>query len=173
MKRFIIISVIAIFILTLCFLVLGITRKTKEKALLEEQISRLPSFSFITLERTLFNSGSIKEGPILIVRFHPECEHCQYEISELLKSKIFETGAKILLISDAEQDMVISFLDQFNITEKQDIIPLLDTAYVFSEVFGSDIVPSNYIYNRNMELVKVLKGEYKVESILKYLETGE
>ncbi len=173
MKRLIIISVIAIFILTLSFLVFGITRKTKEKALIEEQISKLPSFSFITLEKTLFNSDSIKEGPILIVRFHPECEHCQYEISELLRNRIPELGVKVLLISGAGRDMVISFLDQFNITEKQCIIPLLDTAYVFSEIFGADIIPSNYIYNRNLELVKVLKGEYKVESILKYLELGE
>ncbi len=173
MKRIIIISVLLIFTLMLSFLVFGITRKSKEKAIIEKNISKLPSFSFITLERSLFSSDSIKEGPILIVRFHPECEHCQYELSELMRSKIYESCAKILLISGAERGMVMSFLDKFNIAEKLNIIPLLDTAYVFNEIFGDDIVPSNYIYNSRLELVKVLKGEYKVESIQRYLETSE
>jgi len=157
----------------LSFLVFGITRKTKEKALMEEQISKLPSFSFVMLDNTVYNSDSIKEGPVLIVRFHPECEHCQYEISELLKSKIPDSGIKVLLISDAERNIVISFLNQFNISEKQKIIPLLDTAFVFGEIFGKDIVPSTYIYNKDLELVEVLPGEYKIETILSYLEEGE
>ena len=157
----------------LSFLVFGITRKTKEKALMEEQISKLPSFSFVMLDNTVYNSDNIKEGPVLIVRFHPECEHCQYEISELLKSKIPDSGIKVLLISDAERNIVISFLNQFNISEKQKIIPLLDTAFVFGEIFGKDIVPSTYIYNKDLELVEVLPGEYKIETILSYLEEGE
>ena len=173
MKRIVIISVSAIFILTLAFLVFGIARKTKERGLRDEQISRLPSFSFTSLDGTSFHSESITEGPVLIVKFHPECEHCQYEISELMKSKIPDSGVRILLISSAERDVVRKFLEQFNIDEKQGVIPLLDTAFIFNEIFGKDIVPSNYIYNKELKLVKTLFGEYKIETILNYLEKGE
>jgi hypothetical protein len=173
MRRLIIISVIIIFILMISFFVYGIARKAKEQVIIEGQISKLPSFSFTTLQNTKFDSQTITEGPVLIVRFHPECEHCQHEISELLNSTVSGSGVKILLISGAERNMVIRFLDQFNLAEKPEVITLLDTAYVFGEIFGKDLVPSNYIYNEELELVKILAGEYKIETILKYLAEGE
>lgn len=173
MKKYIIISLITIFLLAVSFFAFGIIKKTKEKSLIEKRISKLPSFTFTSLDGISFTSDSITGGPILIVRFHPECEHCQYEISEILKSKIPESVNKVLLITSADRNMVIRFLDGFNISERQSVIPLLDTVLVFSEIFGDDIVPSNYIYNKDLELIKVLKGEYKIESILKYLEKVE
>lgn len=173
MRRIIVISVVTIFLLVISYFVFGIVKKTRERSIIEEQISKLPSFSFTTLQDTLFNSLIIKEGPVLIVRFHPECEHCQYEISELFRSKITESGVKVLLITGADKDMVISFLDQFSISQRESVITLLDTAFIFNEIFGADIVPSNYIYNKDLELVKVLNGEYKIETILKYLGKSE
>lgn len=166
-------TVIALFLTTAAVIVIGIGRKLKEHNLQEEKISRLPSFTLSSLSDSSFHSAMIQEGPLLIVRFHPECEHCQYEISELLGSEILKSDAKVLLISSAERGMVIKFLDQFKLNETPGIIPLLDTAYIFSEVFGSDIVPTNYIYNKKLDLVKVLYGEVKIETILKYLFESE
>ena len=161
------------FFLTITFIVIGIGNKLNKEKIIKEHISKLPQFSFTTLQNTSFNSSSITQGPVLIVRYHPECEHCQYEISELLKSKIAKSGFKILLISDADKNDINKFLDQFSISEKQGIIPLLDTASVFPKIFGKDIIPSNYIYDKELNLIKILYGEYKIETILKYLEESE
>ncbi len=173
MRRYILILIIAVFTLLISYFAYSIIRKTLKSKILYEQISRLPSFSFTTMDGDSYNSGTITEGPVLIVRFHPECEHCQYEISEIVKSKIPASGVTVLLISDASRDMVEKFLEQYNLSEGQRVIPLLDKAFIFKEIFGQDIVPSNYIYNKDLKLVKTLFGEYKIESILNYLGLSE
>jgi hypothetical protein len=173
MKRCILILVILLFILTATFLVSGIVKKIQKQDRIAEKLSRLPSFSFVTLTNQSFNSSEIKSGPVLLIRFHQECEHCQYEISEILKSNIPASGTKIILVSSTDPDSIRKFLNRFNYSDYPSVIPLADTAYIFGDIFGSDIVPSNYIYNKELALVKVIHGEVKTETILKYLREIE
>jgi hypothetical protein len=121
----------------------------------------------------LFNTGEISEGSVLIIYFHPECEHCQYEISSLVKSNIPESGVKILLISDAGSQQIKSFLEQFDIKNDRMYKVLYDTAFVFRRIFGVEIIPSHFIYNEALKLVKSLKGETRIETIEKYLKSDD
>ena len=172
--RKLITGIVALLLLfTISFLVAGIVRKSNEKEITDNRISSLPVFTFVDLTGEKFSSGCIREGPVLIVKFHPECEHCQYEISEILRSKIPGSGIKVLLITNAGRKNVLDFLSQFDITGYHNIIPLIDTAFIFSDVFGKDLVPSNYIYNKELKLVKALYGEYKIEKIQNLLGLGE
>jgi hypothetical protein len=169
MRRIIIAIVILLFSVSMTFLVSGIFRKTESRNQIAERISRLPSFSFVTLTDETFNSSGIEKGPVLLIRFHPECEHCRYEISEILKSNIPSSGTTIILVSSAHRDSLKSYLKQFNYSAYPSVIPLADTSYIFADIFGTDIVPSNYIYDKELALIKVLHGEVKTETILKYL----
>jgi len=173
MKKVILGFTILIIVFLLTFLISGIVRKLGNQKIITEKISTLPSFSFLTLMYEAYDSKDIKTGPILIVHFHPECEHCQYEISEILKSKIPSSFARVFLISSANPDSIKSFLNLLNFNYSQTIIPLLDTANYFEDIFGSGIIPSSYIYNRKLNLVKVLHGEVKTETILKYFTESE
>lgn len=173
MRRIILGIVIVIFVLSASFLISGVIKKMHKQTQIKEKIATLPSFSFITLANATFNSSEIKEGPVLIVRFHPECEHCQYEVSEILKSSIPAIAAKVILVSSAHPDSISKFLSQFHYSDLPSIIPLVDTSYSFGDIFGNDMVPSNYIYDKELNLVKVLPGEVKTETILKYLRISE
>ena len=173
MRKVILAVFISVFAISALFLVAGIIKKAQKHNQISEKISKLPSFSFITLTNDTFNSSEIKRGPVLVVRFHRECEHCQYEISELLKSSITGCGARVILVSSDYPDSIRQFLSKFKYTDYPSVIPLADTSYDFGDIFGSDIIPSNYIYNKELDLVKVLSGEVKTETILKYLLSGE
>ena len=173
MRRIILAVVIAIFTLSATFLIFGIINKIQKNKQITEKIARLPSFSFMKLTNEAFNSSEIRKGPVLVIRFHPECEHCQYEISEILKSNIPSSGTCIIMVSSADPDSIRKFFRQFDLSDYPLIIPLADTSYIFGDIFGSDIVPSNYIYNKELDLVKVLYGEVKTETILKYLQVSE
>ena len=173
MRKKLLISTAAVFILFLSVLISGIVRKMLKEDRVYEKISSLPPFSFMTLERDDFHSSEIKRGPLLIIRFHPECEHCQYEISQILNSDIPDIVTKALLISNDNPDSIKAFLKQFNYTDYPSIIILADTADSFNRIFGKDIVPSNYIYNKDLKLTKVLFGEVKSETIRKYLLKSE
>jgi hypothetical protein len=173
MKKFIFSAAICIMVLFLAFLVIRIIRKVENQTLIAEKISRLPSFSFLSLSKESYNSTDIKKGPILVVHFHPECEHCQYEISEILKSDIPSLFTKVLLISSAHPDSIRSFLNLLNYSNFPAVIPLIDEAYNFEDIFGPGMVPSIYIYDIKLNLVKALHGEVRTEYILNCIKKSE
>ena len=173
MRKIILGVVIVVFALSATFLIFGIINKIQKHKQITEKIQRLPSFSFMTLTNESFNSSEIKKGPVLVIRFHPECEHCQYEISEILKSNIPSSDIRVVMVSSAHPDSIGKFFSQFDLSDYPSIIPLVDTSYIFGDIFGSDIIPSNYIYNKELNLVKALYGEVKTETILKYLTGSE
>lgn len=173
MKKLILGSVIIFMLLFASIMVVGIARKLQSQKIIIEKISRLPSFSFMTLSNEFYNSANIKEGPVLVVHFHPECEHCQYEISEILKSNIPVLFSSVILVSSAHPDSIKRFLNRLNYSDYASVIPLIDTSYSFEGIFGNGIVPSCYIYNKKLNLIKVLHGEVKTASILKYLKESE
>lgn len=173
MRKIILGVAIVVFALSATFLILGMINKVQKHKQITEKIARLPSFSFMALTNETFNSSEIRKGPVLVIRFHPECEHCQYEISEILKSNIPGSGACVIMVSSADPDSIRKFISQFDLSNYPAIIPLVDTSYIFGDIFGSDKVPSNYIYNKELNLVKVLYGEVKTETILKYLLGSE
>ncbi|HBH84495.1 MAG TPA: hypothetical protein DDY34_11885 [Bacteroidales bacterium] len=173
MKKLILTLFVVVFILVLSFFVMGISRKIKENNASENQISTLPLFSLPELNGRIFSTSEINRGPVLLVRFHPECEHCTYELKELFRSGLADREVMVLLVSGAPKNDVNSFLNQFDVSGKDNIIPLTDTAYLLSDIFSKNVIPSNYIYDKELKLVKALYGEYKIETILKYLEVSE
>jgi thiol-disulfide isomerase/thioredoxin len=162
--------VITFIVFLTAFLLRGIVRKVHNSELIAENIARFPVFSFITLSNETFNSRNIKEGPVLVVHFHPECEHCRHEISEIFRSQIPESFTSVILVSAAHPDSIKVFLKKLNSSDFATVIPLADTAYKFEDVFGRGIIPSIYIYNRKLELIKVLRGEVKTQTILNCIQ---
>jgi cytochrome oxidase Cu insertion factor (SCO1/SenC/PrrC family) len=115
MKRSLAKILVAAVVFVVTLLVGGIVSKKTKASERSSRISTLPDFTLPSVDGYLFNTGEISEGSVLIIYFHPECEHCQYEISSLVKSNIPESGVKILLISDAGSQQIKSFLEQFDI----------------------------------------------------------
>ena len=173
MKKIILITLLVVFSLSMILLISSVSSKIVKEKRINEKISILPSFSFKTLENNDFHSSEIKKGPVLIVRFHPECEHCQYEISQIFRSEIPALVSYTLLISSDHPDSIRKFLNKFNSIDYPSIVALADSSDSFDSIFGKDIVPSNYIYNKELKLVKVILGEVKTETLLKYIKISE
>lgn len=169
MRKIFLGTIITIVFLFIVFLATGINRKFQNQKNDYEKIANLPSFSFLTLSNERFISSKIKKGPVLVIYFHPECEHCQWEMTEIFKSNIPESFSQILLISSAHPDSIKKFLSRFNLSSYSSMITLLDSSYDFEEIFGSSIVPSFYIYDKKLHLLKAFHGEVKTETILKLI----
>ena len=173
MKRLVMTSVVIVFFGLLLFIVAGIFRKIKENELIEERLSALPDFSLPDMKGKIFSTSDLKKGPVLLVRFHPECEHCRYELNEIFRSGLADNGVMVLLVSSASENDVAAFLSQFDTGKSDRIITMTDTSYVLADIFSKNVIPSSYIYDTDLKLVKALYGEHKIETILKYLESGE
>jgi len=170
------ISLILLAVLAIVLLVLGraIVGKVIERASLEERIEKLPAFSFTGLDGSSFSHEQLSDGkPVLLIYFHPDCEHCQYEAGVIRDSLSQLAGAEVLFISSAPASELQEFGGAYDLSGHPGVHILHDAAGAFHTMFGSSTVPSVFIYNRNRALVKHFKGETKIEAILKYLSDDD
>lgn len=169
MKKIIAGLTVVIILIAVLLLTAGIAIKAGKAKEMTERVKTLPDFTFPNIEGGLFSSSEITRGPLLVTYFHPECEHCQYEISSLFESNFLDGTVKAVLVSYAGPARIREFIDQFKTDNDTLLWVLSDTSMIFREIFGTDIIPSNFIYDENLRLVKALKGEIRTETIIKYL----
>ena len=163
-------SAIAVAVL---LLTAGIVTRSAKANKIAERLRTLPDFTIPSIDGSHFSSREITSGPLLITYFHPECEHCQYEISSLFESNVLDGSVNVVLVSYAGRSQIESFMRQFDGEGDTLLWVLCDTAFTFRETFATEVIPSNFIYDENLRLVKALKGEVKSEALLKYLRGGD
>ncbi|HVN59275.1 MAG TPA: TlpA disulfide reductase family protein [Bacteroidales bacterium] len=148
----------------------GLVTRISRKSVTSKNIQHLPLFSFSTLNGQTFNSSEIKEGPVILVYFNPECDHCQFQIEELSHNLDSFPGLKIILVSPADRDLVSVFLEGRFKNPGLNVTVLFDDSLKFESCFGKQSVPSLFIYDKKLRLVRLFNGEVKSETLTKYLE---
>lgn len=171
MKKTVARLTVALILLAVIMLTAGIIRKAGTANEIAERIKTLPDFTFPNVNGDLFISSEITRGPLLVTYFHPECEHCQSEISSLFESNFLDGNIKVVLVSYADPGRIREFMDQFKTEYDTMLWVLSDTLMDFREIFGTEIIPSNFIYDENLRLVRDLKGVIRTETILKQLRS--
>lgn len=136
------------------------------------RIQTLPHACFESL-----NGGQIcvdefdNQKPTVIIYFHPECEHCQYEASEIGRNaQQFEEANMIMVTPDDSIKRLEDFAANYHLWEVDNLAILIDRKREFKKHFGSSVSPSVFIYGTNQKLVKTYKGETKIEAIINSLE---
>jgi thiol-disulfide isomerase/thioredoxin len=158
------ISIVLILILVSC---LYIVKEINEKNKVEAIISKIPSFSFLTLDNHSFSDKNIenRKSRIILNYFNPNCEHCQYMASEFLKDSQKIKDLQILMITSADSASVAKFNSDYKLSLLPNIIILRDTNYQFQKTFGTGVVPSFFIYQQN-KLVKKVIGETIIDNLI-------
>jgi peroxiredoxin len=173
MKKTLMLVIVIIITGLITFLIIGIIAKTNKGKIAKEMIKTLPNFSLKTINDTVFRSDQIEAGPVLVLFFHPECEHCQYQLTTLFRNRAETPGIRVLLISNAEKEAIINFLKENNLLDYPGLIALVDETYSFRDFFGTEQVPATFIYDKQLKLVRYFQGEVRPETILKYLRQDD
>jgi peroxiredoxin len=159
----------AIFIVLIVFMVYKITAYKIEQEKLTEKIQILPSFSFSKLNsQEKFTNKAIEPNkPLIITYFHPDCNFCQEQATQINKQIESFNKYQILFISNAEAYEIDSFAIFSMLSDKENIIFLHDKDLIFEKIFGKTVLPTSFIYNKQHVLVKQFKGEARIEELLK------
>lgn len=155
------------------FLIAGILVRMVRAEEAAEQIRSLPDLTISDINDNIFRTDQIKTGPLLITFFHPECDHCRYEIASLKNSGLLDSSLTVILVSHADKSEIRSFMLQEGIVDTTNLHVLHDPDFSISDLFGVAILPSNYIYNDSLSLVRVYKGSTRPEAIRKNLSDNE
>ncbi len=137
-----------------------------------ESIQNLPSACFESLNgRPICTDEFDNRKPTVIIYFHPECEHCQYEASEIGKNaQQFEEVNMIMVTPDDSIKRLEDFAANYHLWEVDNLAILIDRKREFKKRFGSAVSPAVFIYGIDRKLVKTYKGETKIEAIINSLE---
>jgi thiol-disulfide isomerase/thioredoxin len=153
----------------LIFLTAGIITKKVKGEQAAEKIRILPTIVMKDIRGNSFTTDQISSGPLLITFFHPECDHCKYEISALISTDLIDSQVAIILVSYAKVDQIRSFMQAVGNSDALNVHILHDPDFRMSDLYRANVLPSNFIYDKELRLVKVFKGATKPEAILKYL----
>lgn len=154
-----------------CFLVTRTYQTVQAKKEIGERVKTLQHYSFESL-----NGGKIyvdefdNRKPTVIIYFNPECEHCQYEASEIGKQAgQFAKANMILITPDDSAKRVEAFAAKYHLWEVDNMTILLDREKQFKNRFGTAVFPSTFIYGSDKKLVKMFRGETRMDAIMKII----
>jgi peroxiredoxin len=150
------------------YLLVHIINRYSEKKEAEIRIQTLPDVAFVSLAGLPVNLKSFDQSkPLVLVYFHPECEHCQYEAQEIGQNAVTFSNCQLIMITqDDSLQRVKSFCETNHLWEVDNIEVLIDSDNQFKKVFGKAVIPSVYIYGTNRKLKKQFLGETRIDLIL-------
>ncbi|MCX6219805.1 MAG: redoxin domain-containing protein [Bacteroidia bacterium] len=112
--------------------------------------------------------------PTVIIYFSPECEHCQYEATEIGRQpERFAKANMILITPDDSAKRIEAFADKYKLWQVDNMVILYDRKSQFRKYFGTSVFPSVFIYGTDKRLLKQFIGEVKMETVLKIIDGNE
>jgi len=170
MKQFLKI-IIPIFILAaIAFMSYKVISKINHKNEVAEHIKTIPTFSYKTIEGKPFSNQNLKDNtPTVFLYFNSECEHCQSQAERIRDNLKKFTNAQLVFISFEEPKKIKAFATKYKLLGYDNISFLSDSKVSFATTFDVNSLPTIVIYDKNKKLVAKIKGEIKVEAILKKL----
>ncbi|MBN1986333.1 MAG: redoxin domain-containing protein [Prolixibacteraceae bacterium] len=168
MRRIVKYLIIVIIGFTVGFLIVHIINRYGEKKEAETRIQSLPCVSFNSISGIPVNLHEFDQTkPLIIIYFHPECEHCRYEAREIgQNAPAFHHFQLVMVAPDDSLQRVEKFCSETHLWELENLEILLDTENQFKKVFGNAVIPSVYIYATNRKLIKIFFGETKPQAII-------
>ena len=130
------------------------------------EIKKIPKVSFETLTGNSMELELSKNKALIVSFINTECMFCKAELG-LFKIHYKEVSTKfnVYFISVEERGKVREYFDKYNIEDYPAYEVLIDKNHEIDKSFKVKSLPSLFVYNKDGELQKVLKGLSKIEKI--------
>ena len=132
--------------------------------------SYLPNLTFESIR----GKDHIGEDSLLatvIVWFHPECSHCEYQLNVIDRSMHrLDNTRFFLLTSDREYFKNFHHISWPNLVNAENVFFGIIDEIKFTKEFGPMVTPSLLIFNRLEELENKIQGEVRLEKMLNIID---
>jgi peroxiredoxin len=171
-KKYLKISIPILVLGLLAFMGYKVISKINHKNEVAEQIKTIPAFSYKTVKGQIFSNTDLKnDTPTVFLYFNSECEHCQSEAEQIRDNIEKFVNVQLVFISFEESKKIMAFATKFKLIGYDKITFLCDSKVSFSTTFDVNSLPTVVIYDKNKKLIEKIKGQIKVENILKKITT--
>jgi len=173
MKKVIKLSLFVIIVSALGYMGYNIKGKMDLKKKLSTQ-TPMPAFVFQTMDGITFTPDNLKkEVPVMLIYFNPACDECIEETRQLVSRIDWFEEDQIIMVSPVDSGAIQQFVDDLRLTEYPQITVLRDAENTFLNLFGADVAPSIYAYNKYHKLAMYFRGSTKLQLVYKVMHMEE
>ncbi len=171
MKKRIKIIIPILFVCALGYFGVQIFTKIQHKKEVAENIKKIPKFDYQNIKGGIFSNANLKKDtPTLFVYFNSECEFCNEE-AQMIRANIQEFKAfQLVFISFEKPDLIKAFAAKHQLDFYDNVTFLSDSKVSFATTFDVKSLPCLVLYDKNQKLIEKIKGQTKVETLIKKLE---
>lgn len=171
MKKYLKLIIPIIFISLLTFLGYQIVTKINHKKEVAANIKTIPTFKYQNINGEQFSNNNLKvDTPTLFIYFNSESEYCNEE-TKMIQERIDQfTPHQLVFVSFEKGKKIKSFAKKYNLQNYDNIHFVCDTKVTFATTFDVQSLPCLVLYDKNQQLIEKIKGQTKVEVLLKKLQ---
>lgn len=169
MKKLLLLGLMLFILAIISYFGNQIYHKIEVKKAFEAQAKHTPNPSVF---QWVGKAASIAKASTIILFFHPECEHCQYEAKVISEKQQDFVGTNIWWVSMADSAVIRGFSKKYGLQNLPNNYFGHLPGEKITQTFGSVSVPHIFIYDKHQVLQKEFKGETKIEALLKYAQAN-
>jgi len=171
MKKLLKSTFILLFTSILLFLGYQIISRINYKKEVQKNIKTIPEFDYTDVNGKNFTQNNLKKAtPVLFIYFNTECEYCNIE-TKMIKDNIEKLKTiQLIFISFEEPEKIIRFAQTYQLLNRDNIHFLYDKQVSFATTFDVTALPTIVIYDRQKQLIEKIKGQVKIDHILKKIK---
>lgn len=142
--------------------------KINYKKQVAENIKQMPVFSYFDLDGNVFTKDNLpKNTPVLFVYFNSECDFCNHEAEMIQQNLEKLEDIQIVFISFEKMDRIKEFAQKYSLLQHDNINFIADSKATFATTFDVKSLPCLVLYDKDRNLIEKIKGQVKIETVLK------
>jgi peroxiredoxin len=170
MKKYLKIIIPLTVISLLAFMGYKVITKINHKKEVAAHIKTTPAFSYENTTGGVFTNKDLKQMPTVFIYFNSECEYCNEE-TRMIKENINKLkNFQLVFISFEKSNLIQAFATKHQLTSYDNVHFLSDTKVTFATTFDVQSLPCLVLYDKNQHLIEKIKGQTKVEILVKKLQ---
>jgi len=129
----------------------------------------VPPFSLLQADSSLLTKAQLKKGPVIVMFFSPSCDHCQHQVSDMLKRMEEFKNTQFVLATYQPFEEMVEFIATYELAKYPNIKVGRDEKFVLPPFYHIQSLPYLAIYNKKGDLVNTWQGNVPVDELLKAL----
>lgn len=129
----------------------------------------VPPISLLQADSSMLTKDQLKKGPVLLMYFSPSCDHCQHQMTDMLKRKEDFKHIQLVLATYQPFEEMVEFIHTYELAKYPNIKVGRDEKFVLPPFYHIQSLPYLALYDKKGALVTTWQGNVPVDTVLKAL----
>jgi len=129
---------------------------------------KIAPFEITTADGGSFKASQLKKGPVMLMYFSPECDHCRHFTKEMLEKHKSFAGEQIVMVTFLPADEVKHFSEEFKLPSYHNIITGTEgKTFLVRNYYNVTQFPFVVLYDKEGKQIKVFSSRPDVDDVIK------